>query len=109
MGRNGIWQKDAKTICLDHETVKGWKSQSIETWLGHVRKTRQRNSDQGLKRCFDGTGDGDAIQTKRMKQLKTSSSQRFYQWQMKTHYETASQYLHSTKELAKELKKSDGK
>ena len=46
VGHKGIRKKDAKIICFDHETVKGWQSTSIETWLTHIRSTRQRNLDQ---------------------------------------------------------------
>ena len=103
IGHAGLRKKDAETICIHKETVAGWKSSSIETWLKHVRKTRQRNHDQGLKRRFDGTSDNDEILRKRKRSLRSSASLQFQQWRLKTHYETASQYIHSTKELAKDL------
>ena len=103
VGSEGIRQKDAQT-CFEAEKIKCWQSTSIETWLKHVRKTRQRNCDQGLKRRFDGDTHTDALLTKRAKLLGKYSIPKFKIWRLKTHYETASQYIHSTKELSNKLK-----
>ena len=103
IGQAGIREKDAKTICFHKKTVENWQSAGIETWLKHVRKTRQRNHEQGLKRRFDGTDHDDEVLNKRRRSLLISASRNFQRWRLKTHYETASQYLHSKKELSKDL------
>ena len=82
-------KKNASTICIDPNTVKGWQSTSIETWLNHVRKIRQRNTNQGLKQRFDGTSHTDKLMTKRAKLLALTSTPNFKKWRLKTHYETA--------------------
>ena len=69
IGHSGIREKDADTICIQPATVKGWQSSSVETWLKHVQTTRQRNYDQGLKRCFDGSEHDDELLSKRKREL----------------------------------------
>lgn len=103
IGHNGIRQKDAATICIQPETIKGWQLSSIDTWLKHVQTTRQRNHDQGLKRRFDRSEVDDKLYSKQRRKLQALTTHKFLKWQLKTHYETASQYIHSTKELTKDL------
>ena len=105
VGPNGMREKDASTICFDQDKVKKWDTQSLETWLKHVRKTCQQSATQHLKRQFDSDSmDLDEVYMEWHKRLKQTLLPQFSAWRMKHHYETLDMYLQSIKEFKKEMK-----
>ena len=71
VGPNGMKEKDASTICFDQDKVKKWDTQLLETWIKHVRKTRQQSAIQHLTQRFDSDSmDLDEVYMEQQKRLK---------------------------------------
>ena len=101
-GSKGLQSKDASTICFDKEKILHWDTHSLETWLKHVKMTRQQLTLQHLKRRFDnGDGNTDNVYTQRYKRLKRSLSPCFVARRMKYNYKTLDIYLRSMKDFKK--------
>ena len=106
IGNEDIRMSNCNTACMNPEVIKEWSPESQDIWVRHIQMLRERDVTSNLKQiCDNDQTKIDEIFRQRLEKLRHSSSTLFHHWRMKFHTNTLAQYLHSTEELQRQLKR----
>ena len=98
--------KDKKSICKDYDTLQKWTTPMLEAWLKNINTLRERSHRYRHEKLEDDFQlKKDDLYIEREENMKRCSSPKFYRWRLKHHATTLTQYIHSKKELERQLKR----
>ena len=78
----------------------------LEAWLKNINTLRERSHRYNHEKLEDDFQlKKDDLYIEREENMKRCSSPKFYRWRLKHHATTLTQYIHSKKELERQLKR----
>ena len=105
IGFQYIRLKDRQTICKKYATLKKWTTPMLEAWLKHVNTIRKKAPCTLQKELDLKPFEHDNIFIERRENLKRFSIPKFARWRLKHHALTTGEYVQSTEELRRQLKR----